>query len=67
VIRANVQTPSGLTSFASAYTTWGSLPVGTNAVGVGTWLVSSVPEPATIFTMLTGLVAVALRRRRAEA
>ena len=66
VIRQNVLTPSGSTSFASAYTTWGSLPIGTNAVGVGTWLVSTVPEPTTLLTVLCGLAFVASRAKRAE-
>jgi hypothetical protein len=67
VIRQNVLTPSGSASFASAYTTWGSLPIGTNAVGVGTWLVSTVPEPTTLLTVLCGLAFVGLRTKRAEA
>lgn len=56
VLRGNVQTTSGTMSFASAYSTWGSLPVGTQAVGVGTWLVSSVPAPSSWISLSLGIV-----------
>jgi len=66
VFRTNVQTSNGPASFASAYTSWGSLTVGSNAVGVGTWLVAVVPEPATLMTMLAGLAIVVLLKMRRE-
>lgn len=66
VVRGNVPTISGPMSFASAYTTWGSLPVGTQAVGVGTWLVSSVPEPSTFASLCLGLLVLGASRMRAN-
>lgn len=66
VLRSNVPTVSGPMSFASAYTTWGSLPVGTQAVGVGTWLVSSVPEPSSLVSLCLGLLVLGAGRVRAN-
>jgi hypothetical protein len=56
VIRENVITRNGASSFASAYSNWGSLPTGTQAVGVGTWLVSSVPEISMRSSFFLGLL-----------
>ena len=67
VHRLNVQTGNELTSFASAYTTWGSLPVGSNTIGVGTWLVSTLPEPSSMLLLLGSLAILTNSRRRAEA
>ncbi|MCK6423717.1 MAG: PEP-CTERM sorting domain-containing protein [Burkholderiaceae bacterium] len=64
VIRGNVPTMTGPMSFASAYTTWGSLPVGTQAIGVGTWLVSSVPEPPVLVSLCLGLLVIAASRKK---
>ena len=63
-IRKNVPTPSGPMSFASAYTEWGSVPIGTNYVGVGTWLVSSIPEPAQYIYFIFGALSISILRRR---
>lgn len=65
VVRGNVPTSFGAMSFASAYTTWGSLPIGTQAVGVGTWLVSSVPEPSDSASLCLGLLVLGISRLRA--
>lgn len=62
VLRPDVLTNSGLMTFASAYTTWGQGPVGTQYVGVGTWLVSSVPEPSTLASLCFGLVILGVIR-----
>jgi len=64
VLRTNVPTASGLQSFASAYTEWGSVPVGSKNIGVGVWLVSSVPEPSAIALTCGGLLLLLLRRPR---
>ncbi len=47
VIRTDVATPSGRFDFASAYSTWGSVPTGSTLQGVGGWLVQQnvVAEP----------------------
>ncbi len=66
VVRGNVPTHSGPMSFASAYTTWGSLPVGTQAVGVGTWLVSSVLEPSSFVSLCLGLLVLSASRMSAN-
>ncbi len=65
-VRGGVPTSAGPMSFASAYTTWGSLPVGTQAVGVGTWLVSSVPEPSTLSSLCIGLLILVASCMRAN-
>jgi hypothetical protein len=64
VVRGNVPTSFGPMSFASAYTNWGSLPIGSQAVGVGTWLVSSVPEPTDFANLLLGLLVLGVSRSR---
>ena len=64
VLRQDVPTSTGPMDFASAYTAWGSLPIGTQAEGVGTWLVSAVPEPASYALALTGLGALGFVTRR---
>jgi hypothetical protein len=66
VLRGNVPTVSGPMSFASAYSTWGSLPVGTKTEGVGTWLVSSVPEPSAWLTLSLGILVLAAARSSAN-
>lgn len=66
VLRDNIPTVSGPMSFASAYSTWGSLPVGTQAEGVDTWLVSSVPEPSSWVSLSLGLLAIGVIRLRAN-
>lgn len=63
-IRENVPTSSGPMSFASAYTEWGSVPIGTNYVGVGTWLVSSIPEPSQYIYFVLGALSFGILRRR---
>jgi len=65
-LRHNVPTRDGPLSFASAYTTWGSLPVGTQSEGVGTWLVSPIPEPETYAMLLAGLGLLGFMARRRE-
>jgi hypothetical protein len=66
-LRPNVATDAGPLSFASAYTTWGALPVGTNAVGVGTWLVSSVPDIPTWASLCLGFGVLTAGRARTRA
>ena len=67
VLRNNVPTQTGPVSFASAYTTWGAMLVGTQTVGVGTWLVTTVPEPSIWLMFSFGLLALAQRRARVVA
>jgi len=64
VLRPNVLTNSGAVSFASAYTTWGAATVGTQYTGVGTWLVTSVPEPSQWAILMGGLLIIAAVRAR---
>ena len=71
VLRSNVPTNTGPMDFASAYTTWGSVPVGEQLVGVGTWLVSPVPELPGLIEISLGLVTLmgmgaAVRRRKSR-
>jgi len=63
-LRLNVNIGSGALSFASAYTTWGAATVGTQYTGVGTWLVTSVPEPSQWAILLGGLLVLARVRAR---
>jgi hypothetical protein len=67
VLHPNTPTDSGPANFASAYTTWASAPVGTQYQGVGTWLVSSVPEPTKLILLLAGLSLVVCAGRRGGA
>ena len=67
VLRENVPTQSGHESFASAYTTWGSLPLGAQTAGVGTWLVTVVPEPSSWLLLSIGLVIIIRQRWRVGA
>jgi hypothetical protein len=70
VVRQDVATPFGASSFASAYTQWGSVPVSSEVGGVGAWLVSAapakVPEPAALILVVTGLLIMAWLRARRE-
>lgn len=67
VVRTAVNTVSGVLDFASAYSTWGSVPVWSALQGVGTWLVrQDVPEPPTLALVAMAL-AVALKVLRREA
>ena len=65
VLRTAVITGAGTYDFASAYSTWGSVPIGSALVGVGTWLVKQqVPEPQSIFIVSLALaVCLSVRRR----
>jgi hypothetical protein len=65
-LRPNVSTTSGQVNFASAYTTWASATVGTQYQGVGTWLVSSVPEPATSLIFFAGLGIMVCTLKRSD-
>ena len=66
-LRPNVNTNLGVIDFASAYTTWGEATVGTHYIGVGTWLVTAVPEPSQWALLLGGLVIMAAVRVRVGA
>lgn len=57
VVRTDVATPEGTFDFASAYSTWGSVPTGSKLEGVGAWLVqrNDLAEPPAI-----AMVAISL-------
>jgi hypothetical protein len=64
VVRTAVNTGAGVFDFASAYSTWGSVPVGSALQGVGTWLVrQEVPEPSTL-ALVALAFAIAIKQRR---
>lgn len=69
-VREDVFTASGLADFASASTTWSSIPIGTQVPNVGAWLVapeSNVPEPSTIILLTIGLgLAVFVQARNSH-
>lgn len=65
-VREDVLTTSGLVDFASASTTWSSIPIGTQVPNAGAWLVasvSSVPEPSTVVMLALGLAMLASTRK----
>jgi len=66
VLHSNVATRSGFEDFASAFTTWGSSGVHSSTAGVGTWLVSSVPEPSVWAAMLLGILIIGVARLRTK-
>lgn len=66
VLRTAVNTGSGFSDFASAYSTWGSVPVGSALQGVGTWLVrQDVPEPPSLALVVLAFAFALKARHRA--
>ncbi len=64
-IRSNVQTDSGPMSFAYVASVLSSATVGSQYEGVGSWLVTSVPEPSQFGLFVAGLfVTVVFTRRK---
>ena len=55
-IRDNVQTGTGPASFAYVATNLSSATVGTQYEGIGSWLVTSVPEPHSLVVLVFGMV-----------
>lgn len=66
VLHSNVTTRSGSEDLASAFTTWSASGVHSPTAGVGTWLVSSVPEPSVWAAMLLGILIIGVARLRAD-
>jgi len=63
VVREDVVTPQGTLSFGEAFTTGTWIFPANSYVGVGSWLVRSIPEPPSVALLSAGIVLLTLTFR----